>query len=335
MNKLSKIGASALAGSLMALSANALEVSLSGGASVGVGQSNQTKGSYYFMNDSINFTVSGETDGGLTVTTKLELDGGYAQSASNPYDNSSISIANDMGTLTFHKHGGDSVMSGWDDVVPTAYEEPWAMAVHASTASSSADSQTTLINGLSGNNLWRYDSPSFNGVSVHASYLQAAQTEVGSSQGSVAAYNDFGIQISPEMVDGLSIGYAMGTVQEAATIENDESTMWVKYVYGPVTLGYQMSEVDGQTTSEDDESTGYGLSYAVSDSLSISYGVHTLDLGDKNGASTDQESSGFSFSYTMGGATIAGAFNQMDNMHGATNVGADVDSFELGVAFAF
>jgi outer membrane protein OmpU len=253
MNKLTKISASALAGSLMALSANAAEVSLSGAASVGIGQSNQTKGSYYWMNDSINFTVSGETEGGLTVTTKLELDGGYAQSASNPYDNTSISIANEMGTLTFAKHGGDSVMSGWDDIVPTAYEEPWALAVHATSASTDADSQATLINGLSGNNIWRYDSPSFNGVTIHASYLQGAQTEVGSSQGSVAAYNDWGIQIAPEMVEGLTIGYAMGTVQEAATIENDESTMWVKYVYGPVTLGYQMSEVDGQTTSEDEK----------------------------------------------------------------------------------
>ena len=77
MNKLTKIGASALAGSLMTLSANALEVSMSGGASVGIYQSNQTNGSAYFMNDNINFTISGETDGGLTVTTKLTTHNGY------------------------------------------------------------------------------------------------------------------------------------------------------------------------------------------------------------------------------------------------------------------
>ena len=127
MNKLTKIGASALAGSLMTLSANALEVSMSGGASVGIYQSNQTKGSGYFMNDNINFTISGETDGGLTVTTKLELDHGYANG--DTFDNRSIAIANDMGTVTFAGHGGDSVMSGWDDMVPTAYEEPWALVL--------------------------------------------------------------------------------------------------------------------------------------------------------------------------------------------------------------
>ena len=98
MNKLTKISASALAGSLMSLSANALEVSLSGGASVGIYQSNQTKGSSYFMNDNVMMTISGETDGGLTVTTKLELDHGYANGgATGVFDNRSISIANEMG----------------------------------------------------------------------------------------------------------------------------------------------------------------------------------------------------------------------------------------------
>jgi len=330
MNKLTKIGASALAGSLMTLSANALEVSMSGGASVGIYQSNQTKGSGYFMNDNINFTISGETDGGLTVTTQLELDAGYTSTA--PFDNRSISISNDMGTLTFAGHGGDSVMSGWDDKVPTAYEEPWALVAHP-TDSTTANTAVTLINGMSGNNLWRYDSPSFNGISVHASYLQGAQAASTGSQGSEAAYNDFGIKIAPEMVDGLTIGYAMGTVQESATVENDESTLWINYVYGPVTLGYQMSEVDGQTTTQDDESTGYGLSYAVSDAMSISYGVHTLDLGSATAAGTDQESSGFSVSYTMGGATIAGGWNQVDNVGGQAAI--DGDGYELGVAFAF
>lgn len=330
MNKLTKIGASALAGSLMTLSANALEVSLSGGASVGIYQSNQTKGSSYFMNDNVMMTISGETDGGLTVTTKLELDAGYTSTA--PFDNRSISIANEMGTVTFAGHGGDSVMSGWDDMVPNAYEEPWALVAHP-TDSTTANTAVTLINGMSGDKLWRYDSPSFNGVSVHASYLQAAQSAGTASQGSVASYSDLGIKIAPEMVEGLTIGYALGTVQESATIENDESTLWINYVYGPVTLGYQMSEVDGQTTTEDDESTGYGLSYAVSDAMSISYGVHTLDLGSATAASTDQESSGFSISYTMGGATIAGGWNQVDNVGGDATV--DADGYELGVAFAF
>ena len=30
-----------------------------------------------------------------------------------------------MGTVTFHGHGGSSVMGQWDDVTPNAFEEVW------------------------------------------------------------------------------------------------------------------------------------------------------------------------------------------------------------------
>jgi outer membrane protein OmpU len=325
MNKLQKIGVSALAGSLIAMSANA-EVSISGGASVGLYQSNKTKATGYFMNDNATITVSGETDGGLTVTTTLELDAGYTSTA--PFDNRSISISNEMGTLSFHGHGGDSVMSGWDDVTPSAYEEPWALVAPESVASN--ETKVQLINGMSADNLWRYDSPTFNGISFHASYLQASVDASNAGSASVDSYNDFGIQIAPEMVEGLSIGYAMGTVEETAGSENDESTMWLKYAYGPVTIGLQASDIDGPVAARDDESSGWGVSYAVSENMSVSYGEHKLDLGNKT---DDQESSGFSFSYTAGGATIAGGFNQVDNIGGVA--AADEKGYELGVSFAF
>ncbi len=47
----------------------------SGGASVAITSAFDSDKTGYYMNDSINITVSGETDSGLTVTTKLELDG--------------------------------------------------------------------------------------------------------------------------------------------------------------------------------------------------------------------------------------------------------------------
>ena len=107
MNNMKKIGLSALAGSLVAFSSANAEITMSGGASVGVSSSNENRASAYYMGDSINFTLSGETDSGLTITQKIELEGGV--------DNQSTAIAGDFGTITFHKHGGDSVMSGWDD----------------------------------------------------------------------------------------------------------------------------------------------------------------------------------------------------------------------------
>ena len=326
MNNMKKIGLSALAGSLVAFSAANAEMSVSGGASVGVSSSNENRASAYYMADSINFTFSGETDNGLTVTQKIELEGSA--------DDQSTSIAGDFGTLTFHKSGGSSVMSGWDDKTPSAYEEVWAYAKF-DTDTTGADDEVSLINGMSGANLWRYDSPVMSGVSVHASYLQAEQAATESSGASVGSYNDFGIQIAPEAVEGLTIGYAFGEVDETATKSNDESTLWVTYTNGPITVGYQSSEVDGQTSTEDDESVAYSISYAVSDDLSISYGIHEVDLGSATAANSDQESAGFSASYTMGGVSISVAMNETDNIAGQTATSADVEGYDLNVAFAF
>ena len=84
----------------------------------------------------------------LTITQKIELEGGV--------DNQSTAIAGDFGTLTYHKHGGDSVMSGWDDMTLTwrsmglRYNWYWYFGT---------DDEVVMINGRAGNALWRYDSP--------------------------------------------------------------------------------------------------------------------------------------------------------------------------------
>ena len=330
MNNFKKIGLSALAGSLVAVSVNAAEVSMSGGASVAVTSTADTNKDTFYQNDSITFTVSGETDGGLTITTKLELDGDAAGSG-NDFDNRSVSIASDaMGTITFSGHGGDSVIGGWDSKSPSAYEEVWALT--ASSASTAVSNK--VIAGFGGDNLWRYDSPSFGGAVFSASYQSATQGTAASGSESISSYSDMGVMISPEMVEGLTLGYAVGEHDETASILGlDTTTMFVTYAYGPVTVGYQTSEVDGPTTTEDDDSTEFGISYAVTDDFSVSYGEHELDLGSATAAGTDQESKGMSASYTMGGTTISASFNETDNIAGAA--ADDEDSMEIAVSFAF
>ena len=330
MNNLKKIGLSALAGSLAAVSVNAAELSVSGGAALYIGTTNENGAGYYGMGDSITFSGSGETDGGLNIAVSFELDGNdpagattsvataAAPAGSNVLDNRSVTIGTEaLGTITWSGHGGDSVVSGWDDMTPTAYEEVWDLT---------AGADTNRIAGASGNNMIRYDSPSFSGVSVHASYVNAAA-------GGVSMYSDFGIKISPEMVEGLTIGYATGEVEESAGVAIDETVMFITYAYGPVTVGYQESEADGPTALTTDDSTSMSIAYQISDDFSVSYGTHELDLGDKNGAGTDQESSGWSASYTMGGMSISGHMHKTDNVAGVP--ADDLKSYELELAFAF
>ena len=320
MNKFKKVGLTALASSLVAISAHAAEVSLSGGVSVGMYQESEDDKTKFYNNDSVTLSMSGETDGGITITQTLELDGSSANAGG--FDNSITTFAMDgLGTITYGRHGASSVIGGWDSIAPTAYEEVWdAVETAASTANN-------VIGGKSGNGLWRYDSPSMSGVTFSASYDSTAET------GSVSSYSDMGILIAPEAVEGLSIYYATGQYEETAAIGDlDVSTVAVKYAYGPVTVSYQESEEDATTSANSNDSEEFGISYAVSDDVTISYGEHTHN--DDLSASTDnQESSGMSISYTMSGMTLAASFNETAN---ADNSSAeDNEGYEVNLSFAF
>ena len=319
MNKFKKVGLSALAGSLVAMSAHAAEVSMSGGASVGMYQESEADKTKFYNNDSITFTVTGETDGGITITNSIELDASSAHAGGT--DSQSTTFAMDgLGTITYGRHGSSSVIGGWDSIAPTAYEEVWdAVETAASVANN-------VIGGKAGNGLWRYDSPTVSGVTFSASYDSTAET------GSVSGYSDFGVQIAPEMVDGLSIGFATGEYEETAGVDMDVETVWVKYAYGPVTVSYQESEEDAATAANSNDSEEWGISYAVSDDLSISYGEHTHNDGLDSSAN-NQESTGMSISYTMSGVTIAASFNETAN---ADNSAAeDNEGYEVNLSFAF
>ena len=65
--------------------------------------------------------------------------------------------------------------------------------------------------------------------------------------------------------------------------------------------------------------------------MSISYGISTVDF--ETAGLSDEESSGISASYTMGGITIAGIMNSTDAASGSA--ATDYEYKELSVAFAF
>jgi outer membrane protein OmpU len=275
---------------------------------------------------SITATVSGETDSGLTITTSLELDG--ASATAGGFDNRSIKISTeDMGTITFAGHGGDSVIGGWDDVMPTAYEEVFALTNNGAASNAG----NTVIAGYGGNNLWRYDSPTLSGASIHLAYQSAGgAAAAGGTPARASTYSDMGIQIAPEMLEGLSVGYAVGEYDETASKSIDISTLWVKYAYGSFTVGVQESTREGSAAADHDSSESWAVSYAVSDDISVSYGQHEYEQGT---TADVQESSGFSASYTSGGVSVSAAFNSTDNIQ--TTAADDFDSYEIAFSFAF
>ena len=320
MNNFKKIGLSALAGSLVAFSAHAGELSVTGGASLTMSDSDTNgtaiRGNQFSMGDSVTFSGSGEMDNGMTISVSFEYDGDAAGTDST-WDSHSMTLdTNGMGTITFAGHGGSSAMSALDDVTPNAYEESWDAVSGADTG--------TRVGGSSGDNMFTYTSPSFSGATVTMAYLNASDTVTDVS------YTDFAIAYSPEMVDGLTVGYGQGDTEVTTGTEIEHTAMYVKYTYGSVTVGYQENEADAAAAASDIDFEAFGISYAVSDNLTIAYNQSE----SKKGSDTDvQEASGISASFTSGGMTIAGVMNDVDNV--AFDAANDTEGYELNLSFAF
>ena len=322
MNNLRKIGLSALAGSLATFSVNAADVSVSGGASISFDDTNRGKGDRgngFYMGDSLKFNMSGETDGGLGVAVYYEIDGG----ALDDYD---MTLSGDWGSLKFNGSGSSSAFGAVDDVTPNAYEEAWDIIDTDGTATSGSP---TVIGGGSVTNGFIYTSPSVGGATFTAAY---ANDNGGNAV--EESYTDFAIAISPEAMEGLTIGYASSDNQTGVAIDQNKSTMYAKYAFGAFTVGVQSSDLDHTTANSDQESMAYGITYAVNDDISVGYSYHEVEF--ESGASlSDQESTGISASYTMGGMTLAGATNEVDNRAGNAAAASDIEGYEFTLSFAF
>ena len=79
MNNLKKVGLTALGTALVASSAQAASMSVSGGTSIFFGgEDNSNAGNGWSMTDQLDFNASGEMDNGMTISLYLQLDTGSA-----------------------------------------------------------------------------------------------------------------------------------------------------------------------------------------------------------------------------------------------------------------
>ena len=121
MNKITKIGFTALAGSLVATSAFAGSMSVSGSAKVTYASNGteRVNGNPYSNSKGITFSGSGELDNGFTVST------GYTMSDA-AFSSSYVSLdMGDAGTLSLMNSTALAGIDKFDDVMPTAGEEVW------------------------------------------------------------------------------------------------------------------------------------------------------------------------------------------------------------------
>jgi outer membrane protein OmpU len=199
MNTFKKVGLTALAGSLIATSAFAGSMSVTGSAGITLNNtSNRDQGNSFSSGDSLNFSGSGELDNGMVITTKQEIDGG------NLDDRSVVIELPDAGTLTFHAHGGGTAMSAIDDVMPTAYGESWDVIGSTAETTAGQASKEGAIGGFGSDNSFMYAAPEMvEGLGVTLSYVPSGVrgTNGNSPDGSVS------YALSYTGIEGLTVGY--------------------------------------------------------------------------------------------------------------------------------
>jgi hypothetical protein len=342
MDKLKKVGLSAICGSLAAVTgANAGDMSITGAASatwVSAGDGAQTGGNIGTDTD-LYISASGEMDNGYTWSYGTQTgdltDTGFTVSSSNMH----LTMPG-IGKLSISKDSSTPVMS-MDDVMPSAYEEAW----------DGLTSSVQRVDGIGDGSVLVY--------STEADVLPGATTmrlayntdwdhaaEIADGGSGNMGSNDHGsgwsVGLVSKPMDGLEVGASYANIDAASDKYEDdqiEGTVYAKYAIGQVTVGYQQSYEDPQHV--DDQSVeyydmnNYAISFQVNDDLSVSYGEYNSKQV-MNGVSTtdvEAEASAWNIAYNIGGATIKAKKNKVDNSGHVA--GTDLDLTEVAISFAF
>ena len=330
MDNIKKIGLTALAGSLVAVSAaNAGALSVSGGAKFGYAASDgnedlETDGNRFGMQKLISFSGSGELDNGNTIslTHNMAVTGSLSTSVLK-YD------MGDMGSLTYSEDSGDVGIGKIDDIMPTAEEEV-TNGIDADTASGANEALVGKVDGgMTGfNYVYTMDM-----ATIQLGYspkTTSGNNDDGSNSGAGGKKSSTSIAVTATPMDGLTVFGGTGD-KGTGTQEDDMDTYGLKYAFGPITVGYQHSEIDfAATTSNDLETDMFGVSFQVNDDLSISYGEQDTEAET---SSVEQEVSGMSVAYSMGSISIAAHANEGKNI--ANQTANESTHTEISINFAF
>jgi outer membrane protein OmpU len=314
MNKLKKVGLTALATTLVASSAYAGELSVSGSASLNYsGLSTNSNVNPWTMGDSVTFSGGGDLDNGMTVAVSYELDNAGAGHPSYDDYKLTLGLGDGLGTVTF---SGNSVNAGGidtvKDIIPTAYTPVWENTNGVDNGIAAA------VGGRSTASMWGYTN-SVGDLTVSLGY-----NAINSTTAAEGAESSIGLSYT---MDGITA--VAGLMDDGDMAEHQ--TIGLKYTTGPITAAIQKTEINyDAAATNDQESMHIGASFAVNENLSLSAGRLSVDIDT---AVDDEINTGFSASYTMGSISIGAAYNEVESAGGAANADAEVST--LNIAFAF
>ena len=334
MNKFKKVGLTALAGSLAAISANAAEMSVSGATLLTYTSEDDSEvtGNPFGMKTNLAFSASGDVNG-YTVS--------YFQASKDQFAGMSsarLSVdMGDMGVIAFDQ-GSGSGLATIDDKTPTAAEE---ILDGIDTPGSSVGG---LVGAAGNNGVFNYVN-TFAGVTLNAAARKGSGTKVndGASSGAGQSAWDFALTGNGDAlgVDGLAWGAGYGLAeagQQSNTAGVDDSdehwTVFANYSMGPVTFGYQTSAIQAGSNGTAGQNTdAFGIAFNINENLSVSYGERDVEYDNPSAANVTEKGEGIAVAYTMGSMKIAGNRNEVRDNNGTG--GSDDEMTEIALSFAF
>ena len=341
MNKLTKIGVSALCGSLASVAANAGTMEVLGGATATWSSNEGTvTGNPIGMNTALTFKGSGELDNGTTFTLTVT---GADQMA---YTSGSIAMVTpSMGTISIVQAAGGAGVDRYDDMMPTAWEE---------TNGTSLTTGLQTVAGVGTTQMVEWTLPSDmlpDGMSAHLAVTPRAgaglTNDKASSGDTGSSGGGYDIAVSHNaLMDGLNVFAGMSTIEQPSTAgitgTTGDRTQYVAgatYAIGSVTLGYQYSR-DNMANSANGvtsyyQNDAFGVAFNVSDNLSLSYGQHKSDRALTNATNVELEAESLQIAYTMGGMSVKIAESSVDNGSYTSGTGQDRDGTTIALSLAF
>ena len=334
MKNVKKVGLSALAGALAFTSAHAGDVSITGSmiASYTKKGGYNTTGNPFGMNKELTVTGSGELDNGVSVA--------YKQTVTNAmgYNDSELVFTNVpfLGDATIALSSTGSPLDAIDDKTPIAFEE-------ANAAVGSIDD----VAGLNGTYGVRYTLADLGGTGFKFDAMYTPKHGTGDAQaekgvsGTGAEGNGQGYDITVTGavpgVEGLNVGVGYSMLEKDAIVaadqDQDEGTAYATYAIGGLSVGYQKGAVSAEGLTEVHYKNEYvGISYAISDNLSVSYNEIESRKSDR-GATIIQDMDSISLSYTMGGMTIGILDAEADNASYTSGRTQSARALQMTVAF--
>ncbi|MFL2895851.1 MAG: hypothetical protein ACJZ4E_02700 [Candidatus Pelagibacter sp.] len=360
MNKFKKVGLTALAGSLVAVSAHAGELTVTGGVNITLkhgtaAAATNTSGRGIGTDKDVAFSGGGELDNGTTfsVTTattdkQTDLTSGYI-TISTP----------SFGSFLMGNHSGAAHMK-YDEEVPQAYEQ---ISDITSTVTQNK------VGDFMDNNHVTYTSPTFDfgGASItfdlgYASDASDTETSDGGIPKEQATYGtgqEAGVTIAYDAFKfGIYGAERENKTQVAAgvdTVRDEFNGVWyAKYSMGPVSIGYSEFYMDAGVSGTAEATTAakvlrtaagiqeghqIGIAFNVNDNLSLSYTESEETYNAQAGkgvtvADVDQKIDAIQVAYSMGGMSVKAY--QMDVTNPSFDEDADdskVTEIALGLAF--